>query len=786
MNDAALDRPPYRLDVLVALVILGGYVWTLAPTVTFWDAGEFIAASRILGIPHPPGTPLFVLIAHAWGSLFPFGEFAWRTNLLSAILSAAGSGFWFLVAHETLRRASRGAGVPAPALLVAAGAAAASLVAAFAFTTWQNSNETELYMVATLTIAATAWLALRWRAHRGTRRASQLLILIVYLAGVSIGNHLLALLAGPGLVAFLVAELRYHPAADPADRRREVGEVAVVAGVWALLIGLGLGSTTLVGVGAVAFLVAAALAIRGRVPGFAVGTLLVALIGVTPYLYLYIRAAHGPMINEADPSTWDALLDVIRRAQYPIRTPLDNPTQLHGPENTGRSLQIIGLQLLNYWQYFDWQWARGIAARVADFPLRTLVSLAFVWLGMLGARTQYRADRSAFWLIAGLWLATGLGLVAYMNFRPGFSLGYDLFPEPGQHEVRERDYFFVASFVTWGVWAGLGLATLAGRALARFSAVGRPLAVAALLVAVVPFGFNFSQASRRHGPDATLAADFAYNLLNSVPPYGILFTFGDNDTFPLWWAQEVEGIRQDVTVVCLALAETEWYMRQLRDNPLRDFNESTAPAIWQGRNPVKPDWPLHTMSDEDIAAAVPQLISADVDIAYGPYRVRVPARTPFYGKDFLSVRVLQQNFGRRPIAWSITAGGEYHGLDALLVQRGLATALETTVPDSTRTDLDFTAGYGAPLDLPATERLLTETYRYAALLERGPARLDPTAQSIASTMAVPFTQLAGAADARADYAAMVRWLEPAWRLSNNPRIAVAIDSARSRLPSSGR
>lgn len=779
------DRPPYRAAVLVALAILAGYVWTLAPTVTFWDAGEFIAAANILGIPHPPGTPLFILMTHVWGLLLPVGEYAWRTNLFSAILSAAGAGFWFLVAHETLRRATADTAAPAAAIVRFGGAAAAAVIGAFAFTTWQNSNETEVYMVATLTIAATAWLALRWRAWRGSPRAARLLLLMVYLLGVSIGNHLLALLAGPGLLAFLVSELRRHPSADPALRRREWAEVAVVAGVWALLIGMGLGNTTLVLVGAVGFAGAAALAVPAGALGFALVTLAVALVGITPYLVLFLRAAQAPMINEADPSTWDALLDVIRRAQYPVRTPFDNPTQLHGPGNTGRSLELIGLQLANYWQYFDWQWARSIAAQVGAFPLRTLVTLGFVSLGIQGARTQYRADRSAFWLMAGLWLATGLGLVAYMNFKPGFSLGYDQFPEMQDHEVRERDYFFVASFVTWGVWAGLGLARVAAATMTRRAVAPRAIASAVLAVALVPVLLNAGPASRRHGPDATLAADFAWNLLNSVPPYGILFTYGDNDTFPLWWAQEVAGIRQDVTVICLALAETPWYMRQLRDNPIRPFNPETAAEIWRDWPAERPDWPVHTMTDAEIESAIPQLIPADSEIAFGPYRVRVPAQTPFYGKDFLAVRVAQQNFRRRPIAWAVTAGGEYQGLDPLLVQRGLAIWVEDTPPDTAAAHLDFHPSGGPPLDLPMTEELVVSAYRYGDLMARGPGNLDPTARSIASAMAIPFTQLAGVAERRGDYVAMANWLQSATRLSDSEGLRAALREVLTRLPSSG-
>src|SRR5690606_10272669 len=83
-------------------------------------------------------------------------------------------------------------------------------------------------------------------------------------------------------------------------------------------------------------------------------------VGLSPYLFLLLRARQGPFINEADPATWDALLAVIRRAQYPVRTPLDDPTVLHGPGNPGRSITILGYQLANYAQYFDWQWARTL------------------------------------------------------------------------------------------------------------------------------------------------------------------------------------------------------------------------------------------------------------------------------------------------------------------------------------------------------------------------------------------------------------------------------------------
>ena len=248
----------------------------------------------------------------------------------------------------------------------------------------------------------------------------------------------------------------------------------------------------------------------------------------------------------------------------------------HGPDNPGRTLGLLGIQLADYIVYFTWQWAKSVALWV-----QVAVTLIFVALGLRGSLGQRRVDRAAWWLLLSLFLVTGLGLVIYMNFKPGFGRWFDGYPSGGAHEVRERDYFFVVSFIVWGIWAGMGLVVLV-RALLDRTGIARRLAPATLLLAAVPLVLNWSPASRRHGPDARLAADFAYDLLNTVPPYGILFTYGDNDTFPLWWAQEVAGIRQDVTVVCLALANTDWYMRQLRDAPVRPLDRSKLPAVWQG------------------------------------------------------------------------------------------------------------------------------------------------------------------------------------------------------------
>src|SRR5688500_5970723 len=97
------ERPPYLWAAATALVVFTIYLLTLAPTTAFWDTSEYIAAAKVLGIPHPPGNPLFVLLAHVWGLLPLAAAYAVRINLFAAVTSAAAAGLWFLVAERWLR-----------------------------------------------------------------------------------------------------------------------------------------------------------------------------------------------------------------------------------------------------------------------------------------------------------------------------------------------------------------------------------------------------------------------------------------------------------------------------------------------------------------------------------------------------------------------------------------------------------------------------------------------------------------------------------------------------------
>src|SRR5436189_3961888 len=131
--DVAAERPPYLLAGLVALGALILYVLTLAPTTQFWDASEYMAAAHSLGIPHPPGNPFFVIVAHVWG-LLPLGaDYARRINLLAAVTSALSAGLWFLIAERWLRDT----GLPEVWRRIAA--LAGTMVGATVFTVWNQA-----------------------------------------------------------------------------------------------------------------------------------------------------------------------------------------------------------------------------------------------------------------------------------------------------------------------------------------------------------------------------------------------------------------------------------------------------------------------------------------------------------------------------------------------------------------------------------------------------------------------------------------------------------------------
>jgi hypothetical protein len=199
MTDTAEERPPYLWALATFVIVLFVYGLTLAPTTAFWDASEYIAAARVLGIPHPPGNPLFVILAHTFG-LLPLGEsYAVRINLFAATTSAGAAAFWFLVAERWLR------GI-VPVRWARYGAAiGGALVGATSWTVWNQSVVNEkVYTVSLLSIAVVMWLVVRWSDDAPGAHRDRWLVLIAYVLALTSTNHLMGFLAVPALGIYVL------------------------------------------------------------------------------------------------------------------------------------------------------------------------------------------------------------------------------------------------------------------------------------------------------------------------------------------------------------------------------------------------------------------------------------------------------------------------------------------------------------------------------------------------------------------------------------------------------
>ena len=498
---------------LGAALLFVVYLCTLAPDVTFWDAGEFIAAAHALGIPHPPGTPLFVLLANVWAKLLFFLPYAVATNLLSAAATA-------LAAALSARLVQRATGSWPMAF-------AAAVVAGGMSSAWLNATETEVY-AASLALG----VLMIWAGDKAGRGEARWLYLTGYLVALAVPLHLSALVAAPAAIAL----------ASMTPRGFQWRPLVMLVGVLTFSMAVGRMSLWL-GAAGIALIAAGLLPRERRVMATGPGMLvLVSALAISALAFMYVRARFDPAINQGDPSTWGALSDAIARRQYAV-SPM------------WPRMAPLWVQLGNLGQYADWQIALSAGPTVLPSVLRTVGTVAFLYLGYLGAVAHWQADRRSWIALCTLFACGTLGVLAYLNLHAGPSIGYGIFPANTVREARERDYFYVFGFWVWGLWAGIGGIDLARR--------WRRPAWAGVLIALIPIVMNWRAVTRRGEPEDQLPRAFAEALLESTPQRGVLFVMGDNDSYPVWFLQRVHRARPDVTVVTVPLLPTRWYRDEM-------------------------------------------------------------------------------------------------------------------------------------------------------------------------------------------------------------------------------
>ncbi len=279
------------------------------------------------------------------------------------------------------------------------------------------------------------------------------------------------------------------------------------------------------------------------------------VLGLSVHLYMLIRAGQHPAINQSQPDNFSTLMSVLRREQYP---PID-PFRRQAP--------LWSWQFPYYYDFLLRQFSflgdgRGALARIGIF-------IGPIFLGLLGIFHGLRRARPWIWMLLVGYLINADGLTLYLNF--------------SNHEVRERDYFYSTGFMFAAMLIGLGAAALLryaagpeGKSAQQLSAGKRVAAVRAGLLAKIAAGLLIVIAAlpllvpghpkwvQHDRSRNSIPREYAWNMLAGLDRNAILFTNGDNDTFPIWYLQEVEKYRRDVTVLNLSLVNLPWYVKQMR------------------------------------------------------------------------------------------------------------------------------------------------------------------------------------------------------------------------------
>jgi hypothetical protein len=706
------------------------YLLTIEPTASLWDCGEFIASAFKLEVGHPPGNPVFMVLARFF-TFFAMGDVskvAAMVNIMSALASAFTILFLFWTITHLARRivAGRDEELPAGKIIAVMGAGVVgSLAYTFSDSFWFSAVEGEVYAASSFFTAIVFWAILKWENVADEKYANRWIILIAFLMGLSIGVHLLNLLAIPAIVLvyyfrkyeftwkgffislitsiILLALLMYGimpgtviisskfdlffvntlglPYNSGMTFHVILMAVMFTLAVWSSLNSKNLTRNSVLAISAlfltgiwlltesflfnliVLILISGVIWYISEKNRAVLNTVLTAvaviLIGYSATAIIVIRSSANPPLDENNPENPFTLLYYLNREQYGQR-PLFRGHYFNAPvtgykdgkpkysaENkkyviTSRDLvreydprfitlfprmwseqsdhqQIyrewgkikgVPVQVTDqsgekkiirkptfvenlrfmfayqvrymYFRYFMWNfsgrqndtqgtgglvngnWITGIKFldeprlgtydrmpdSIKNEPSRNKYYLLPLILGLTGLFYQLNRDRKNWWIIMLLFIMTGLAIVFYLNQYP--------------NQPRERDYAYVGSFYFFAVWNGLGV-------LALFEAFTKiagekvsSLMAGTLCLFAVPVIMGFENWDDHDRSGRYLARDVAFNYLNSCAPNAIIFTNGDNDTFPLWYAQEVEGVRTDVRVCNLMLLNTDWYINQMK------------------------------------------------------------------------------------------------------------------------------------------------------------------------------------------------------------------------------
>ncbi|MFA6483709.1 MAG: DUF2723 domain-containing protein [Bacteroidales bacterium] len=691
-----------RLNIITGWIVFAiasiVYLLTIEPTASFWDCGEFIATAKNMEIGHPPGASFWMLLSKFF-SLFAFGNvmaIAKSINVMSALASGFTILFLFWSITHLARKIVAKDREPGQAdLWVIMGA---GIVGALAYTFsdsfWFSAVEAEVYAMSSLFTAAVFWAILKWESVADEPRSDRWLILIAYLMGISVGVHILNLLAIPAIV--LVYYFKKFPVTKKGVVYAILGSFVLLAIIMLVVIQFTLKVASwfelffinVVGLpynfGVIIFILALGGALayailwsqkKGKILWNTIFLMLTfIMIGYSSILVLPIRSAANPPLDENNPDNTLSLLSYVNREVYGQR-PLFHGEYYNAPitdvkdgknfyykkdgkyaisdtrtdyvydsrfttffprmYNTqdpkyeqaykawgkikGRALTVQGqdgkdeirmvptfvenmrfffrYQLGHmYFRYFMWNFSGRQSDEQGDGSIKSgnwITGVKFIdamrlgsqdnvpkavtenkghnkyfalplILGLLGAWFYYQKHRKDFWIITLLFVMTGAAIIVYLNEVPV--------------TPRERDYVYVGSFYAFAIFIGIGVLFLYDLLKKKLDPKMSALAVTGVCLLAVPMVIAAQNWDDHDRSGRNTAHDFAYNYLIGLDKNALIFTNGDNDTFPLWYIQEVEGTRTDVRVCCMPFLPQDWYIDQLK----RTYYGSAALPISMG------------------------------------------------------------------------------------------------------------------------------------------------------------------------------------------------------------
>ncbi len=654
------------------------YLMTIEPTASFWDCGEFIASSYKLEVGHPPGNPVFQLFARFFTMFTDAQHAAVAVNAFSAICSSLTILFLYLTivffAKRLVKPSEDGTYSLAKSIAIFGSGAVGALAYTFTDTFWFSAVEGEVYAMSSLITALVFWAMIKWYEQADQPYANRWIVLISFLMGLSIGIHLLNLLAIPALVF-----MYYY-------KRKENGHYTFGEYLKIFLVSVVILAVILFGIipylpklaayvdlffvntlglpfnsGAAFFMLALlALCFWGlfrtmKQEKVLANTVLLCftmiVIGFSLFSIVVIRSSAKTPTNEYQPDNPFTLVRYLGREQYGSNPLIygeyfDSPYELETPEywapmgdkyikaegpakvvytdgkmlfprmwsNDDRHIRFYKAYMGNggkvvpgaehkqptffqnlafffdyqinwmYWRYFMWNfagrqndihsqspgdifignWESGISfideirlgdqsdapGYLKDNPGKNHYYMLPLLLGLIGLFFQFGRDKRGCWLTFLMFFMTGIAIVIYLNQPP--------------YQVRERDYAYAGSFYAFSIWIGLAVASvysLIEKKRKDNAGIASFITLVMLGVPALMAAENWDDHDRSN---RYTAVEVARNYLNSVGENGILITHGDNDTFPLWYAQEVEGIRTDVRIANTSLLGTDWHIDQMK------------------------------------------------------------------------------------------------------------------------------------------------------------------------------------------------------------------------------